>query len=705
MLFALGALVVVVVADVVLRHLGGPAADFTLFVGRFHPLAVHLPIGIVLLIGAAEAATLSPRLRPRLDPAIALAWPILVTVTAGAFLLGHLLARSGDFAPRLLAVHRRAELFAAVGICLCPLLWSFQAERGTGRARLAYRGLLALTLTVLSVGAHFGGSLTRGETYLTRYAPGPLRGLLGGEPKPAASAKAAEKTKEPKLFTDVLGPLFNQRCASCHGAEKVKGGLRLDSLAALLKGGEDGTVVTPGVPADSALLNRMLLPDDDDDHMPPEGKPGLTPAQIALVRFWIERGANDNLLVRDLLLPPDARKALDEPAAAQTPTSVAPSASATQSAPSATPAGHNPAPSSPPSPGPTGAGTPPAATPSTPAAAKSATAILSEHCAKCHGPEKQKSKLRVDSLAALLAGGKSGPAVVPGNPSGSALIQALALPLGDDKHMPPAKEPQLDPTEIRTLSSFVEHLPRSSRPDAASAPARPSPPAAASAAASATSAAAAASAGPAPAPSEPSPSPDPPDPSLLASLPREMAVYSAAVGPLLDSHCAQCHSGKNPAGGLTMTPHAALLHGGDTGPAVTPGKPERSVLMTRISLPTDDGDHMPPEGEKPLTADEIALIHAWIERGASADASLVTASLPAAAVRALATRPAAKPEPAASTTERHENPAATAPAAPGRSGGCAACRVAEEGEPPSLARWFGGAVAASAFLRRKTRPS
>ena len=67
----------VVVADVVLRHLGGTPSDFSLFLGRMHPLAVHLPIGIVLLVGAAEAVTLSARLRPRLDPAIALALPVL----------------------------------------------------------------------------------------------------------------------------------------------------------------------------------------------------------------------------------------------------------------------------------------------------------------------------------------------------------------------------------------------------------------------------------------------------------------------------------------------------------------------------------------------------------------------------------------------------------------------------------------------------
>src|SRR5689334_21138803 len=184
----IGAAILVVVADVVLRHLGGTPSDFSLFLGRMHPLAVHLPIGIVLLVGAAEAATLSARLRPRLDPAIALALPVLVVATVGAFVLGHLLGRAGDFAQKALTVHRRFELFAAIGICLCPVVWAYQERRGTERARAAYRAVLGVTLGVLSLGAHFGGTLTRGETYLGRYAPGPLKALLGGgEPAPAAS--------------------------------------------------------------------------------------------------------------------------------------------------------------------------------------------------------------------------------------------------------------------------------------------------------------------------------------------------------------------------------------------------------------------------------------------------------------------------------------------------------------------------------------
>src|ERR1051325_8676085 len=220
---ALGALVVVVVGDAVLRSLGGTPSNFSLFLGRLHPLAVHLPIGIVLLVGAAEAATLSPRLRPRVDPAIALALPILVLATVGAFLLGHLLGRAGDFAPKALTVHRRLELVAAIGICLCPVAWAYQERAGTANARWGYRGLLGITLSVLSLGAHFGGTLTRGDSYLRRYAPGPLKFLLGGsERAPAASASARPKATEPRLYADVIQPILEARCTSCHGVEKVK---------------------------------------------------------------------------------------------------------------------------------------------------------------------------------------------------------------------------------------------------------------------------------------------------------------------------------------------------------------------------------------------------------------------------------------------------------------------------------------------------
>lgn len=88
---------------------------------------------------------------------------------------------------------------------------------------------------------------------------------------------------------DVL-PIFDGRCVSCHGAEKQRAGLRLDSAIATLAGGNNGPIIVAGHPERSRLLQLVSLPADHDDIMPPKGDP-LTAEQIAVVRAWIAAGA------------------------------------------------------------------------------------------------------------------------------------------------------------------------------------------------------------------------------------------------------------------------------------------------------------------------------------------------------------------------------------------------------------------------------
>ena len=92
-------------------------------------------------------------------------------------------------------------------------------------------------------------------------------------------------------YVHAVKPLLQRHCYACHGALKQKGGLRLDTAAALLKGGESGPAVRPGEPNRSLLLERVQSA-DPDEHMPPkhEGET-LAPAQIALLEAWITGGA------------------------------------------------------------------------------------------------------------------------------------------------------------------------------------------------------------------------------------------------------------------------------------------------------------------------------------------------------------------------------------------------------------------------------
>jgi mono/diheme cytochrome c family protein len=93
-----------------------------------------------------------------------------------------------------------------------------------------------------------------------------------------------------------IKPMFEKSCVSCHGPQKAKAKLRLDSLPAILKGGEDGKVVELGKSADSVLVQNIAHLGDPDDYMPPPknkaGIPPLTPEQIGLIRAWIDQGAH-----------------------------------------------------------------------------------------------------------------------------------------------------------------------------------------------------------------------------------------------------------------------------------------------------------------------------------------------------------------------------------------------------------------------------
>lgn len=81
--------------------------------------------------------------------------------------------------------------------------------------------------------------------------------------------------------------------------------------------------------------------------------------------------------------------------------------------------------------------------------------ILNNHCYSCHSSEMQKSKLRMDSIEALLAGGKEGPAIVLNDPDGSAMIQRMELPLEDEYHMPPKEKTQHEVTHVQVLREWI----------------------------------------------------------------------------------------------------------------------------------------------------------------------------------------------------------------------------------------------------------
>ncbi|MFM7844662.1 MAG: DUF1549 domain-containing protein, partial [Planctomycetota bacterium] len=107
----------------------------------------------------------------------------------------------------------------------------------------------------------------------------------------AGPLSAQEKASEIQAYLTDVKPLLQARCFACHGALKQKAGLRLDTGAAMLKGGDAGAVVIPGKPADSLLISRVAAM-DLAERMPPEHEgEELNARQIDTLRRWIERGA------------------------------------------------------------------------------------------------------------------------------------------------------------------------------------------------------------------------------------------------------------------------------------------------------------------------------------------------------------------------------------------------------------------------------
>ena len=83
-------------------------------------------------------------------------------------------------------------------------------------------------------------------------------------------------------------PIFAASCFKCHGPERARGRLRLDAREFVFSG--DNQVIVPGSAKDSELFQRVILPAGDEDVMPEKGD-HLSPAQIDVLRRWIDEGA------------------------------------------------------------------------------------------------------------------------------------------------------------------------------------------------------------------------------------------------------------------------------------------------------------------------------------------------------------------------------------------------------------------------------
>jgi uncharacterized membrane protein len=266
----------------VFRLDGKPHADWQQFLGRFHPLVVHVPIGLILLVPLLE---LAGRSRPALHEGAMFVLSLSLVSCLVAILLGYLLAYGGGDTGTGVFRHMWGGIALTIGVLVCALL-----RGSSGSPRAAYPYMLAAVMGLLAWTAHQGGSLTHGDKYLTEYMPSPLKHMFGMGRAPVKAFDYPDS-----FYARHIYPVLDANCVTCHGEQKVKGHLRLDTFDRLMRGGSDGAVVIAGKPDRSILLQRVTLPPSDKKFMPTDGRPPLKAEEIAWIRAWIAQGASDQV--------------------------------------------------------------------------------------------------------------------------------------------------------------------------------------------------------------------------------------------------------------------------------------------------------------------------------------------------------------------------------------------------------------------------
>jgi hypothetical protein len=265
---------------------GTERAQWLQFIGRFHVLAVHFPIALMLLVPVLEIAGRSERFSYlRLSSGFILG---LATIgaTISAF-LGWCLARSGSYSGPLVIQHMWGGITLTVVCWSCWMLHARMGEQNVGRF---YAAVLSIGVIAVAWTGYRGGQISQGEDHLTEYMPSVLHHVIGlPDKEPSAQAAAGS------FYAARVQPIFADRCVTCHGPAKQKSGLRLDSYGWLMKGGKHGAVVKAGNVQGSDLFRRITLPPDHDDFMPKEKKPPVSPDQVKLIELWIGAGASGSL--------------------------------------------------------------------------------------------------------------------------------------------------------------------------------------------------------------------------------------------------------------------------------------------------------------------------------------------------------------------------------------------------------------------------
>ena len=246
------------------------ALEILKYVGKFHPLVLHLPIGSLLM--TFLLLVVSRYQKVGLEKAIRIGVDFSFAGALMAALMGCLLSLDEAYDFNSLKFHFWAGIITLIlSFSLCIL------HRMKGKENLFF-GSYLMTLLALTVAGHKGGQITHGEDYLSTAD-------LFEEPIMVVQKDSVDYYKE------VVHLIFEDKCVSCHNSNKSKSELRLDRYDLILIGGERGSIFDSQNPNESRLIRYINLPKEDKLHMPPKNKSQLSEKEKWLLTDWVNSGA------------------------------------------------------------------------------------------------------------------------------------------------------------------------------------------------------------------------------------------------------------------------------------------------------------------------------------------------------------------------------------------------------------------------------